>query len=178
MNTDLTIKANMEAVVKKKMVELQATEYPSSLVCQKPEKWWEIATSLLSGVARTKTHQNTGCDYQTVCRVHRQLIGEVEEYKKWKIEHLRDTQDMADELIGGQIDKKLQSSTREGAEEIDAKDLYYLDKVSESVARRLNRLEGGADLIVERRVAKTPAELKADFDEMFAEIEEAEVIYE
>lgn len=155
-----------------RLKEKQKDAPPMALVNSKPDKWLFAAEWIAAGKTPTDLRAK-GYDNRTIARIKRDIQGTLDIVNAERLEKLRDMRDVGDSVIG----KSLDEIHNKGAI-LDGKELYFTNKVVEDVDKRIGRMEGLADVVVEHRHVKTPEELAKDFEEMFNQIPEAEVIDE
>lgn len=150
--------------------KVQASSTPCNLSNTKPEKWLMAAEWIHSG--KTPTHlRKMGFDNRTIARIKREIGGTLDEVQAAKLEELRNIRDVADQVLGDQIEKQADRT-----DAMEVKEMFYFNNTVDNLDRRIGRIEGRADVIIEHKKAKTPDELMKDFQELFDQIPEAEII--
>ena len=151
--------------------KVQAASNPTNLANTKPDKWLMAAEWIHSGKTPTQLRAK-GMDNRTIARIKREIGGTLDEIQAAKLDELRNIRDVADQVLGDQIEKQADRT-----DPMEVKEMFYFNNTVDSIDRRIGRMEGRADVVIEHKKAKTPDELAKELEAMFLENTiEAEVI--
>ncbi len=150
---------------------VQEASSPTNLANIKPEKWLMAAEWIHSGKTPTQLRKQ-GFDNRTIARIKREIAGDLDQIQAAKLEELRNIRDVADQVLGDQIEKQVDRT-----EPMEVKEMFYFNNTVDSIDRRIGRMEGRADVVIEHKKAKTPDELAKELEAMFLENTiEAEIV--
>lgn len=156
-------KEEIGEILHKRFLEVRETEPSGSLCFQDPEKWFYIATQLLSGKSRSYLLKKEGIDFYASSRVERALTGDLNKIKQYqamksaeRLSNLGEIQDMAIQKWADNIDKM----------DITAKDIKEIAAAKSLENTTMLRLAGEANIVVETRKAVTMEEVRNLIDSL------------
>jgi len=173
METELSIET--ERTLRERLIEEQNVVRPGpNLARQDPERWLDVASGLVRGVSIKHFRDKYSMDYYTIKKIQNSIWPSIEEFRINQANEIDVNLSMMDEAISGKMNKVLEK----GDFDLDeAKSMKEMAVATQALGQRSNRLRGEADVKVEHKQVKTPAEYKAELEAMFKEnVIEAEIV--
>jgi len=167
--------AEINDTISNQLLKVQSESDTRNLCHQDPERWRIVATMLAANKPLQHIEQETGTSFYCIKKIQRELDGTIDAYKARQATKGEILVDLADEIAINHLNNVAQTGelTPEAA-----KAWKEWNAGSGILSQRVNRSRGEADQIVEKREAKTPDQLKAELEQMFAQIPEAEIVDE
>ncbi len=169
---DIELRKETTIQLAERRVEVAEATKTRCLAKSDPEAWMDVAGRLIQGQSRTMIRKRTGRDYHVISRVLAELEGmeNVEDLKKqWAVDNATVVH------LARSIEEEGLNRILEKGEELDAKDLHYINKIKTNAEFAHQRLRGEAD-VVHKHEGLTLEDAKQAGLEALKRIEEAKVI--
>lgn len=163
---DETTLAEFDTELRQKLTDLQKSGRfdKRSLVYKNPQKWLQVAADIVMGKSSKMIRDNYSLTYLNYKMIEREMHGSIEKYREIEAQRTEIAYSMTTELA---MDKMARLKE---AGEFDDKDAAAVEKIVKAgtlLHGGSTRLRGGADKVIETRTAKTPEEIKKEFEDMF-----------